>query len=161
VGGLDRLRHLVCELTALCDGGASEPEVLDRAGASLRDLVSTDDWLPAEFPEPDPAQYRQYLLYCDTLERFSLVSFVWVRGSAPPLHDHTVWGLIGMPRGAEISRNYAVNAASVPTTLPLSSSCAVAGEPGVTANAANDTKVRADANSLHCRCMSCLLPCGG
>lgn len=41
---------------------------------------------------------------------------------------------------------------------PVSSSSAMAGEPGVTATAANNTEPRADANSLHCRCMSCLLP---
>ncbi|MGA8758171.1 MAG: hypothetical protein WB611_17930, partial [Stellaceae bacterium] len=75
-------------------------------GVSLRELVSADDWLPAEFGEPDPGHYRQYLLYCDPLERFSVVSFVWGPGQNTPIHDHTVWGLIGMLRGAEISRNY-------------------------------------------------------
>jgi predicted metal-dependent enzyme (double-stranded beta helix superfamily) len=73
----------------------------------LRALVAADDWQPAEFAEPHPAQYRQYLLYCDPLERFSLVSFVWGAGQKTPVHDHTVWGLIGMLRGAEIARNYA------------------------------------------------------
>jgi 3-mercaptopropionate dioxygenase len=83
VGRADRLRRLVHDLTVLCNAGAGEPEVLDCAGASLRDLVSVDDWLLAEFTEPDPMQYRQYLLYCDPVERFSIVSFDGVRGSAP------------------------------------------------------------------------------
>jgi 3-mercaptopropionate dioxygenase len=30
-------------------------------------------------------------------------------GAAHPVHDHTVWGLIGMLRGVEISRNYAAD----------------------------------------------------
>ena len=107
VDKLDRLRRFVCELTALSDAGASEAKLLDCAAASLRELVSVDDWLPPEFAAPDPAQYRQYLLYCDPLERFSVVSFVWGPGQCTPVHDHTVWGLIGMLRGAEISRNYA------------------------------------------------------
>lgn len=105
---LDRLRRLVCDLTALVDAGAAEPEILDRAGASLWELVSVDNWLPPEFAEPDPVRYRQYLLYCDPMERFSIVSFVWGPGQSTPVHDHTVWGLIGMLRGAEVSRNYAV-----------------------------------------------------
>lgn len=109
--GLNRLRCLVCDLTTLSNADADEPELLDHAGAALRDLVSVDDWLPAEFAEPDPAQYRQYLLYCDPLERFSIVSFVWGPGQRTPVHDHTVWGLIGMLRGAEISRNYTTNPA--------------------------------------------------
>ena len=107
--GLDRLRHFLCDLTRLCDAGADEDAIRAEGGASLRDLVAADDWRPPEFAAPDPAQYRQYLLYCDPLERFSVVSFVWGPGQRTPVHDHTVWGLIGMLRGAEISCNYSIN----------------------------------------------------
>jgi predicted metal-dependent enzyme (double-stranded beta helix superfamily) len=34
------------------------------------------------------------------------VSFVWGPGQLTPIHDHTVWGLIGMLRGEEISTPY-------------------------------------------------------
>jgi predicted metal-dependent enzyme (double-stranded beta helix superfamily) len=111
ISGLARLRRFVCDLTRLVDQGAAEPEILDRAGRLLGELVSSDDWLPEEFAEPDPAQYRQYLLYCDPLERFSVVSFVWGVGQKTPVHDHTVWGLIGMLRGAEVSHDYRMNEA--------------------------------------------------
>jgi predicted metal-dependent enzyme (double-stranded beta helix superfamily) len=37
----------------------------------------------------------------DPRERFSVVSFVWGPGQKTPVHDHTVWGVIGMLRGAE------------------------------------------------------------
>jgi predicted metal-dependent enzyme (double-stranded beta helix superfamily) len=106
--GIDRFRRFLCDLTRLSDAGADESDIREHAGASLRALVAADDWLPAEFCEPDPAQYRQYLLYCDPLERFSVVSFVWGPGQKTPVHDHTVWGLIGMLRGAELSRGYAI-----------------------------------------------------
>jgi 3-mercaptopropionate dioxygenase len=43
-------------------------------------LVARDDWLPEWFAAADPMKYRQYLLYGDPLERFSLVSFVWGPG---------------------------------------------------------------------------------
>ena len=46
-------------------------------------LVARDDWLPEPFAQSDPAAYRQYLLYCDPLERFSAVSFVWSERSSP------------------------------------------------------------------------------
>lgn len=107
--GLDRFRHFLCELTQLSDAQADEGEIRERGGASLRALVAEDDWLPPEFAEADPVHYRQYLLYCDPLERFSVVSFVWGPGQKTPVHDHTVWGLIGMLRGSEIARNYAPN----------------------------------------------------
>src|SRR5690242_142343 len=109
--GIDRLRCFLGALTRLCDAGADEARIREEGGEALRRLVATDDWLMPQFAEPDPAQYRQYLLYCDPLERFSVVSFVWGPGQKTPVHDHTVWGLIGMLRGAEISRNYVANPA--------------------------------------------------
>ena len=105
-GGIERLRAFISELTALLDAGADEPATLERGGGALKSLVSVDDWLPPEFAEPNPESYRQYLLYCDPWERFSVVSFVWGPAQRTPIHDHTVWGLIGMLRGAEISRDY-------------------------------------------------------
>ena len=110
-GGIERLRWFIGELTSLVDGGMDEPAILDRGGTALKSLVSADDWLPPEFAEPNPESYRQYLLYCDPWERFSVVSFVWGPGQRTPIHDHTVWGLIGMLRGAEISRDYALDPA--------------------------------------------------
>jgi len=38
-----------------------------------------------------------------------VVSFVWGPGQVTPIHDHRVWGLIGMLRGEEISQNYVRN----------------------------------------------------
>src|SRR5690606_4205034 len=72
----------------------------------LADLVAVDDWLDEAFCKPHPQYYQQYLLHCDPLERFSVVSFVWGPGQKTPIHDHTVWGLIGMLRGSEISTDY-------------------------------------------------------
>ena len=73
----------------------------------LRELVVHDDWLPEEFAVPSKESYRQYLLYCDPLERFSVVSFVWQPGQRTPVHDHTVWGLVGVMRGEELCEEYA------------------------------------------------------
>lgn len=68
--------------------------------------MAVDDWLPVAFSRPHPQYYRQYLLYGDPQDRFSLVSFVWGPGQETPVHDHTVWGVIGMLRGAEIEQPY-------------------------------------------------------
>jgi 3-mercaptopropionate dioxygenase len=104
--GVDRFRRFLCDLTRLCDAKADECDIRVHGGAALRELVAADDWLAPEFCEPDLNSYRQYLLYCDPLERFSVVSFVWGPGQRTPVHDHTVWGLIGMLRGSEIARNF-------------------------------------------------------
>lgn len=95
------LRDFIVEFTKLQDTSLS-PQTLQSKGASLlKKLVSHDDWLPEEFARPSPERYSQYLLHCDPLERFSVVSFVWGPGQKTPLHDHRVWGLIGMLRGRE------------------------------------------------------------
>jgi predicted metal-dependent enzyme (double-stranded beta helix superfamily) len=104
---LDPLRRFVVALAELIDSAPDEGRLLKTGGQWLGALVADDDWLPAVFAEPDPDGYRQYLLHCDSAERFSVVSFVWGPGQSTPIHDHTVWGLVGVLRGAEVSQSYA------------------------------------------------------
>ncbi|MCA3260336.1 MAG: cysteine dioxygenase [Telmatospirillum sp.] len=105
---MKRLRDFVVAATrAMGPDGLDEGEAHAKLGPHLRALVAIDDWLPPAFAEPDPVHYRQYLLHCDPLERFSVASFVWGPGQKTPIHDHTVWGLIGILRGAEQCRFYA------------------------------------------------------
>lgn len=108
------LRPFVDGLDALLASGANEARILDEGGALLAALVAHDDWLPDAFAQPDPERYRQYLLYLDPDERFSIVSFVWGPGQATPIHDHTVWGLVGMLRGGEFSQPYRLDAQGRP-----------------------------------------------
>jgi 3-mercaptopropionate dioxygenase len=110
---IKQLRDFIQGMTRLAEDRADETRWLTEGRGLLARLVSQDDWLPEEFAQPGPS-YRQYLLHCDPLERFSVVSFVWGPGQRTPVHDHLVWGLIGMLRGAEISTNYALQAAGQP-----------------------------------------------
>ena len=80
----------------------------------LRELVSHDDWLPATFAEPHCEQPGQYLLHADSLGRFAVVSVAWGAAQASPVHDHRVWGLIGMLRGEEDWQRYRLDAAGCP-----------------------------------------------
>src|SRR5690348_6709861 len=106
MAGIRRLRDFIQGMTALAEAGAGEARWLAEGGRLLAGLVAQDDWLPEGFARPGPS-YRQYLLHCDPLERFSVVSFVWGPGQRTPVHDHGVWGLIGMLGGAEVATNYA------------------------------------------------------
>jgi len=110
IATLAPLREFVGAFGRLLDSAPDEPRILSEGGALLRTLVARDDWLPEAFAQPDPVRYRQFLLHADSTERFSVVSFVWGPGQATPVHDHTVWGLIGMLRGAEYSQGYALDA---------------------------------------------------
>jgi predicted metal-dependent enzyme (double-stranded beta helix superfamily) len=101
-----RVRSFIGAMSECIARNAGESATMSEAKALLADLVAHDDWLPDEFAQPHPEHYQQYLLHCDPHERFSLVSFVWGPGQSTPIHDHTVWGLIGMLRGAEVSESF-------------------------------------------------------
>jgi predicted metal-dependent enzyme (double-stranded beta helix superfamily) len=98
----------------LLDTQPDEGGIARDGGALLRRLVSRDGWLPEAFALPDPVHYRQYLLHLDPAERFSVVSFVWGPGQSPPVHDHTVWGLVGVLRGAEYAQGYTLHDGASP-----------------------------------------------
>ncbi|WP_430765289.1 cysteine dioxygenase [Pseudomonas syringae] len=103
----ERLGAFIDALAQLIGSEPHESDLLRRGGKLLAQLVSHDDWLPTEFAVPSSQRYQQFLLHADAQQRFSVVSFVWGPGQSTPIHDHRVWGLIGMLRGAEHSQGYA------------------------------------------------------
>lgn len=108
-----RLRDFVQSFTRLIEEARDNEERIFAEGEKLlSNLVSHDDWLPDEFARPNPERYQQYLLYCDPIERFSVVSFVWGPGQSTPVHDHTVWGMVGVMRGAESCEEFDVEPAT-------------------------------------------------
>jgi predicted metal-dependent enzyme (double-stranded beta helix superfamily) len=88
------------------ESAADEDRLIAAARPLLAQLIEADVWLPESCAVPHPEFYQQFLLHCDPLERFSLVSFVWGPGQKTPIHDHQTWGLIGMLRGAELGQHY-------------------------------------------------------
>ena len=76
--------------TAVTPAPAPEGSIASRIGASGGAIA-----------DRATQYYQQYLLYADPKDRFSVVSFVWGPGQKTPVHDHTVWGVIGMLRGSE------------------------------------------------------------
>ncbi|NBT73876.1 MAG: cysteine dioxygenase, partial [Betaproteobacteria bacterium] len=93
------LRAAVQAFTALADAKADEARFLAEGRKILGDLIADDGWLEDDFRKTHPQFYQQYLLYCDPHQRFSIQSFVWGPGQATPVHDHTVWGLVGVLQG--------------------------------------------------------------
>ncbi len=101
-----KLLTFVKELSKLLNQNPSEEIIFTKGKELLRKLIAIDDWLPAEFTKPHPQYYQQYLLYADPLDRFSIVSFVWGPGQKRPIHNHTVWGMVGQLRGEEKGTPY-------------------------------------------------------
>ena len=100
------LREFTVAMTALVGSTGEEHRLLATGRELLARLIARDDWLPEAFATPRADRYAQYLLHTDPLERFSVVSFVWGPGQRTPVHDHTVWGLVGVLRGAEACDEY-------------------------------------------------------
>jgi predicted metal-dependent enzyme (double-stranded beta helix superfamily) len=103
---IERLRDFVVAIGNLVETAPGEPGILREGSRLLKELVGVDDWLPARYAEPSVTGYQQYLLHADSRERFSVVSFVWGPGQKSPIHDHTVWGIVGLLRGAEFEQSY-------------------------------------------------------
>ena len=101
-----KLLTFVKSLATLLETHPSEELIFSQGKILLENLIREDDWLPEVFCKPHPQYYKQYLLYADPLDRFSVVSFVWGPGHKTPLHNHTVWGMVGQLRGQERSANY-------------------------------------------------------
>jgi predicted metal-dependent enzyme (double-stranded beta helix superfamily) len=102
-----RFRRYTHAMTDLVSGpGIDEPQLHAQGAHLLGDLLAHDDGLPEEVTRSSSEGYRQYLLHCDPLERFSVVSFVWEPGQKTPVHDHLTWGLVGQLRGEERCDEY-------------------------------------------------------
>ncbi|WP_426030901.1 cysteine dioxygenase [Caulobacter sp. DWP3-1-3b2] len=116
---LHRLADFIGALGTLVDQTTDEKLIVAGGGRLLAGLIARDDWLPGAYAQPHPARYQQYLLHCDSRERFSVVSFVWGPGQATPVHDHTVWGLVGVLRGAELSQRFEHRGGAFASTGPV------------------------------------------
>jgi predicted metal-dependent enzyme (double-stranded beta helix superfamily) len=109
---LSPLREFIRDIEQVVAVGGAQ--VAERAAERMRSLLANDDWLPESMAEPHHQFYQQHLLYADPADRFSLVSFVWGPGQATPIHNHTVWGVIGVLRGAEYGQHYELKDGAAP-----------------------------------------------
>lgn len=97
----DRLGEFIRSFEALLERTRAEAAIFQEGAPLLAALVRHDDWLAAELGAAPTRGYAQYLVHCDPRQRFSIVSFAWAPGARTPIHDHTVWGMIGVLRGSE------------------------------------------------------------
>ena len=100
------LREFVVGMTNLVSHESVQANLITKGSELLKTLIQSDSWLPEFCTVPHPEFYQQYLLHADPLGRFSVVSFVWGPGQKTPIHDHCIWGLIGMLRGMEKGQRY-------------------------------------------------------
>ena len=112
-----RFAQFIDVMDALVTRTSHEPTVLDEGEAALKALIAHDDWLPPEYAKPVADRYQSYALYIDPAARYSVISFVWAPGQGTAIHNHTVWGLVGVLRGAERCEEYPVPGTSEMTCV--------------------------------------------
>jgi predicted metal-dependent enzyme (double-stranded beta helix superfamily) len=120
MNNLPRLRRFIGDMTSLVGGAWQDKDeaTITEVGAKLLgELVAHDDWLPESMAKCPPHGYAQNMLWCDPFERFSVVSFVWAPSAQTPVHDHQMWGLVGMLRGSETSQAFTRDASTGALTL--------------------------------------------
>lgn len=79
---------------------SSEKEIVEQLKPHFDSFLKTKDLLPTTYKQPKEDRYSQFLLYKPEDEAFSIVGFVWGPGQTAPIHDHLVWGLVGVYEGA-------------------------------------------------------------
>lgn len=107
---------------AVSAGPPEDPQLrtAERVATVLRRFLHQPDLLTPDQQEPDPAHYRQHVLYVAPAARFSLVALVWLPGQRTPIHDHISWCVAGTYRGCEEETTYrAESGALVPVATSL------------------------------------------
>lgn len=91
---LDRFVH---DVEAVVERHLSLPSTIKEVSQLTSRLVRNDtDWLPQQFRTPIQDSYARYLLHRDRMNRFVVLSLVWLPGQATPIHDHSAWGVMGI-----------------------------------------------------------------
>jgi predicted metal-dependent enzyme (double-stranded beta helix superfamily) len=80
--------------------------IIDLVRPHLQELLTNEQLLPEGLEVPLPNKYAQYLLYKPENESFSVIAFIWGAGQVAPVHDHLVWGLVGVYRGSVVEKRY-------------------------------------------------------
>jgi 3-mercaptopropionate dioxygenase len=107
MANIERLRAFAAHVVqSVAQHGQNEDAVLAAITPVLATLIARDDFLPEAYTKSHPQYYQQYLLYGDPAQNLSIVSFVWGPGQKTPVHNHRVWGLVGILRGGELSTDF-------------------------------------------------------
>ncbi|NHN29147.1 cysteine dioxygenase family protein [Paenibacillus agricola] len=99
-------KELEYDVDAVLEQHQENRAIIDAVRPLLQRLLANDDLIPEAYQAPLPNKYAQYLLYKPENESFSVIAFIWGPGQTAPVHDHLVWGLVGLYRGSVIEKRY-------------------------------------------------------
>ena len=122
------LSELVSAIRVEVRAAAAAEERARRVAEALAPFLCRADLVPSAQLEPDPAGYRQHVLYVEPDGSFSVVALVWLPGQETSIHDHTSWCVVGTHLGAEEETVYRLDAGADRTVLlPIATTVHPAG----------------------------------
>ncbi len=83
-----------------------EVAITRKVAEAVRELLSAPLVLPDAYRAPRDDHYVMYPLYVADDSSFSVASAVWNVGQQTPVHDHGVWGVVGIVEGIEREIRY-------------------------------------------------------
>lgn len=105
--GIVQLDQFIEEAYQIVHAGKSDWWIVEELSDQLSQLVGEWGWLPEKYCTPQPGcSYSQYPLYIDPKEEFCVTAIAFSPLLVTPIHNHTVWGVIGIYQGEEIERRY-------------------------------------------------------
>jgi predicted metal-dependent enzyme (double-stranded beta helix superfamily) len=95
----DFLQKFERNVRAVLQQAKTEEEIVVGIRPLLKSLLVHEEWLPENYQQPLSDQYASYLVYKPDDEAFAVIAFVWGPGQSSPVHDHLVWGVVGVWKG--------------------------------------------------------------
>ena len=83
------------------DSALDYASLVRRAQPLLEQMLLDMSWLEAPYTEPRGTGSVQYLIHRHPRDLYTITATVFPVGYCTSVHDHTVWGLIGVWRGEE------------------------------------------------------------
>ncbi len=88
------------------NGSVDGAAIVAEATPHFEELIADMDWLEDRFRRPEVNGIANYMLAKAPDDSWTVVSVVWYPGYSTPVHDHLVWGLIGVWGGEELERRF-------------------------------------------------------
>ncbi len=91
----------------ILEDGNSDCRVVEELTEGVEGLIAQQNWLPESYCKPRPdASYSQYPLYIDPNGAFCVTVVAFGPSIETSVHNHCVWGVIGVYQGEEWEHRY-------------------------------------------------------
>jgi predicted metal-dependent enzyme (double-stranded beta helix superfamily) len=88
------------------NGSVDAASIVAEAIPHFEELLEDMSWLDSKFQEPHEGGIANYMLAKGVDDSWTVVSTVWWPDYGTPVHDHMIWGMVGVWKGMELERRY-------------------------------------------------------